>query len=353
MKRAGIVFVVLFIFGMVLQPLGALEARLVSAEIYLTLGSDGKAVVQHSLVWNVSSGTMGGFYFQGEKAPFVWDMERCWADLPDGTRQPLEIKRAGDKWDILLARGKRTNGLSTWVLTYGTDLLAADMSGLTQKADGEKLFFFHWAPPEWDQALDHRTVTIILPIEVSRRESGDSRSERLADLGFATEKQVNEKNKIDWYAADGSDGKSYLAIRFHQEKPAAYASQELQFYLSASKVEAAFGPVFGALAQTGTGAASGGAARTTSASGSGANAGKGRSASPGASTQNFDWQRYPLLALFLCGGVAALGVLLYRKKVLGFPKAVAKAEGIAWAGDSWTPPRIVEGTYAVPGKVAE
>jgi hypothetical protein len=77
MKRAGIVFVVLFIFGMVLQPLGALEARLVSAEIYLTLGSDGKAVVQHSLVWNVSSGTMGGFYFQGEKAPFVWDMERC------------------------------------------------------------------------------------------------------------------------------------------------------------------------------------------------------------------------------------------------------------------------------------
>jgi hypothetical protein len=200
------------------------------------------------------------------------------------------------------------------------------MSGLTQKADGEKLFFFHWAPPEWDQGLDHRTVTIILPIEVSRRESGDSRSERLADLGFATEKQVNEKNKIDWYAADGSDGKSYLAIRFHQEKPAAYASQELQFYLSASKVEAAFGPLFGALAQTGTGAASGGAARTTSASGSGANAGTGGSASPGASTQNFDWQRYPLLALFLCGGVAALGVLLYRKKVLGFPKAIAKAE---------------------------
>ncbi|MCX8014086.1 MAG: hypothetical protein N3A02_07320, partial [Rectinema sp.] len=80
--------------------LAALDARCTSVETYLTLYRDGKAVVRHSIVWNVSSGTMGGFYFQGEEAPFVWDTEHSWADLPQKVRVPLEIKRSGDKWDI-------------------------------------------------------------------------------------------------------------------------------------------------------------------------------------------------------------------------------------------------------------
>ncbi len=220
MKRSRTLIAALLIAALV-QGLGALEAKAQSVEVFLTLHSDGKAVVQNSIVWNVSSGTMGGFYFEGEKAPMVWDSQRCWADLPDGTRQPLDISRSGSRWDVNLAKGKRTSGTSTWVLTYGADLAAVGMVGLTEAAGGEKLFYFHWAPVEWDQALDHRTVTIVLPIEVAAGESGDSRSEQLARLGFATEKFVNQQNKIDWYAADGSDGKYYLALRFHQDKPAA------------------------------------------------------------------------------------------------------------------------------------
>jgi len=248
MKRSRFLLVMLVLIGLSGQALAALEAQAESVETFLTLHSDGKAVVQHSIVWNVSSDTMGGFYFQGEKAPLAWDRERCWADLPDGTRSPLDIKDAGGTWDILLAQGRRTSGTSTWVLTYGADLAAADMVGLTERSGGEKLFYFHWAPPEWDQALGHRAVTIVFPIEVKAGETGDSRSERLSQLGFATEKHVNDENSIDWYAAQGSDGKNYLALRFYQKAPAAHASQDLQFYLSAENVALAFSPLFNALA---------------------------------------------------------------------------------------------------------
>ena len=89
----------------------SLDARLVSAVIFMTIRSDAKAVVSHALVWDVRSGTMGGFYFQGEEAPFVWDTERCWADLQDGSRSKLDIKKMEGKWDILLAGGKRAAGM--------------------------------------------------------------------------------------------------------------------------------------------------------------------------------------------------------------------------------------------------
>jgi hypothetical protein len=349
MKRNGFLLVMLVSIGLWGQPLAALEAQAESVEIFLTLHSDGKAVVRHSIVWDVSSGTMGGFYFQGEQAPMVWDAERCWADLPNGTRTPLDIKNAGDKWDILLSQGKRTSGFSPWVLTYGADLAAANMVGLTDKSDGEKLFYFHWAPPQWEQPLDHRSVTVVFPLEAKAGESGDSRSERLAQLGFATEKHVNDENSIDWYAAEGSDGKSYLALRFHQRNPAAHATQDIQFYMSAENVGLAFSPLFDALA------GQAGPANPSEALQSGEQPGDvGAEPSDAArSGSALGWQRTPLLALFLCGGIAALGVFLYRKKIAGYPKAVAKAEGIAWAGDSWTPPRLSEGTYAIPGKVAE
>ena len=53
----------------------------------------------------------------------------------DGAQEPfhLDIKNAGDKWHILLSQGKRTSGISTWVLTYGADLAATNMVGLTGK----------------------------------------------------------------------------------------------------------------------------------------------------------------------------------------------------------------------------
>lgn len=150
----------------------SLDARLVSAEIFMTLRPDAKAVVSHALLWDVRSGTMGGFYFQGEEAPYVWDTERCWADLQDGTRSKLDIKKMEGKWDILLAGGKRTAGKATWVLTYGADLAAAGMFGTTIAENGERLFYFHWAPPRWDNEMDHRTVTIVMPLKINKGRIG-------------------------------------------------------------------------------------------------------------------------------------------------------------------------------------
>jgi len=313
-------------------PALAVDADLRTVEITVLVRPDGKATVWHELDWNVTSGDMGGFYFQGEQAPFAWNEEQCWADLADGTRSPLEIKRAGDRWDILLADKQRASGAAHWVLSYGADFLSSGMTGLTANADRGELWYLHWAPPEWDEPLEQRTVHIVLPLPVDPGSAGDSRSELLAQLGFATEEFVNAENSIDWYSVEGDDGASYLTLRFHQKDLPARASQELQFYFSAPALAGYFAPLFAAVRADPAGAGASGGSRP--------------------SAPDFDWRRVPLLTLFVFGGLTALAVFLYRKKAAGFAKAVAAAEGIAWAGDSWIPPKLAQGSYAVPGKVA-
>ena len=130
----------------------ALSSDLVSDETTVVLRLDGKATVNYRLEWNVSSGTMHGFYFQGEAFEPVWDMERCWADLPGGARSALSIKNLGDgKYDVVLAEGKGFSGKAYYNLSYGGDFAAVELIGRTVSEKGEKLLYFDWAPVTWDE----------------------------------------------------------------------------------------------------------------------------------------------------------------------------------------------------------
>ena len=98
------------------------EADLESVETYIVVWNNGLALHTHRMQWNVSEGTMGAFYFMGERAKVYWDEERCWADLWDGRRVPLDITWVGDKWDIVLADGVRSRGRNWWVLNTAANL---------------------------------------------------------------------------------------------------------------------------------------------------------------------------------------------------------------------------------------
>ena len=73
-----------FIFAAVPASLCALSTNLESADITVVLGTDGKADIFYRLFWKASGGRMHGFYFQGEAFDPVWNLQRCYADLPGG-----------------------------------------------------------------------------------------------------------------------------------------------------------------------------------------------------------------------------------------------------------------------------
>ncbi|NLJ45984.1 MAG: hypothetical protein GX430_05430, partial [Treponema sp.] len=209
----------------------ALESRVATVDVTVSLRPDGKATVFYRLEWVVSSGTLGGFYFQGESFAPVWDRERCWADLPGGVRAGLEIKDlGGGRYDVLLAGGRRTGGTSFWNLTYGGDFAAADLVGRTTSPEFGDLVRISWAPVEWDQTLDSRTVRIVLPVTVPGPALSDSEKRAIP---MRTEGYVNRENRIDYYGSPGSDGRHYLTLLFFQEKVPVRGSQELVLYFPA------------------------------------------------------------------------------------------------------------------------
>jgi hypothetical protein len=116
----------------------ALDADLVSSDVTVVLRPDGKADVTYRLEWTASGGRgMSGFYFEGEAAPLAWNPEYCWADLPDGTRSALDIKRvSGGKWDVILANGRRFTGRAFYNISYGADSPMPDSWATQRRTTG-------------------------------------------------------------------------------------------------------------------------------------------------------------------------------------------------------------------------
>ncbi|HAE22639.1 MAG TPA: hypothetical protein DCG47_10005, partial [Spirochaetaceae bacterium] len=121
----------------------ALEYDLVSTEVTLNLRPDGKAELFYRVEFNVTSGTMSGFYFQGEAFKPAWNLERCYADLDNGQRVPLEIKDLGSgRYDIILAGSKRFSGRAYYTFNYAGDFAAAGLIGRTTSPEHGELVYF-------------------------------------------------------------------------------------------------------------------------------------------------------------------------------------------------------------------
>ena len=198
-------------------------------EVALVLDEAGRADVRYQVRWRATA-PMHGFHFQGETARPRF--ENGTAELPDGRQVPLSITPVeSDRWDIVLAGSEAWGpGEATYTFSYQADLAAAGLVALTQRAEGEKLTVFNWSPVEWDQPLQHHTLTVQLS-SVPAPHAGDLTLEEASTTGLRTEPWVNERYLISYR---GVSDPPALWLRFHHENVPAQGRHRVQLYLPAA-----------------------------------------------------------------------------------------------------------------------
>ena len=207
-------------------PAARAQGKVAWVEVQLALDGDGHAAVTYETRWR-TSGTMHGFYFQGEAAtPRFRGGE---AMLPGGRRVPLSITPVeGNRWDVVLAGGQAWGpGEATYTFSYDADLASAGLVAVTRPPDGPPLTVFNWSPVEWDEPLEHETLVVRFT-SVPAPRAGTLTLEDAAAAGLRTEPWVNERYLIT-YRGEGDPPS--LWVRFHQERLPARGSQRVQLYL--------------------------------------------------------------------------------------------------------------------------
>ena len=87
-----------------------------------------------------------------------------------------------------------SRGHVIYTLVYGLDLVGGGHLGYTESEFG-RLAYLNCAVPQWDEPMEHQTIYVHYPIEVS----GEAVSADLpGELGLRTEPFMNDQYKI-WY----------------------------------------------------------------------------------------------------------------------------------------------------------
>jgi hypothetical protein len=112
-------------------PAALAQGQLSWVEVEIVVDGDGRAAVTYQVRWR-TSGTMHGFYFQGEAArPRFRGGE---AALPGGRTVPLSITPAGaNRWDVVLAGGEAWGPGEAPAAFYDADLAAAGLVAVTDR----------------------------------------------------------------------------------------------------------------------------------------------------------------------------------------------------------------------------
>jgi hypothetical protein len=247
---AGLLFVVLVLgYGGTSAWAQSLQADLRWVEVEVALAPDGRAMVQYKVRWNVTRGTMGAFYFQGEQAPIDWHGPGCGAVVDGQRRYDLDLKNLGDRWDVVLAGGQRFGpGEITFVLTYFADYAAAGHVAATKSPEFGELIVFNWAPVQWDEALEHATVLVRWPLVVGQ---ADLTLDEASELGLRTEPLVNQRYKLSYLGRRGTAvsppvepaaGDRYLVIRAHRDQLSPKEKFPLTYYVPAKHFNLAARP---------------------------------------------------------------------------------------------------------------
>ena len=293
-------------------------------EVQLALDGDGRAAVTYETRWR-TSGTMHGFYFQGEAAtPRFRGGE---AVIPGGQRVPLAITPAeGNRWDVVLAGGQAWGpGEATYTFSYDADLAAAGLVAVTRPPDGPPLTVFNWSPVEWDEPLEHETLVVRFTSAPAPR-AGTLSLEDAAAAGLRTEPWVNERYLIT-YRGEGDPPS--LWVRFHQDRVPARGSHRVQLYLPSGHFAGVARQAESRLAAL-----------------------RGAEEKRQAEARDRLRRRATVVLPLLLGlGLVSLG--LAGRKLKGLARAQATAPDVLWERDDWEPPRLRLSTFRKPGKVAE
>ncbi|MCK4940636.1 hypothetical protein KAS45_00960, partial [candidate division WOR-3 bacterium] len=210
-----------------LIALVSLSADLRWVEVDVSLWQDGRADFVYKLRYDVLSGAMHGFYLQGISVVPYFDYENSYAVDAYGQRYDLTIKDLGDKYDVVLARGHAFGpGEVTYVVHFGGDIAKSKNLATTASEFGE-LVVLHWAPPQWDEPLEHYTVSIYYPIVVPGFDVNPD------EYGFKTERFMNEKYLLSYYGQEYR-GEYFFAVRVHRNDLRTQEKMLIQQYVPAS-----------------------------------------------------------------------------------------------------------------------
>jgi hypothetical protein len=131
------------------DPAMAGKGRIRFIETDVDLRADGSAVVMNTVQWQVLSGELHGFYFEGlDRLPVYRFASDSHAVDSRGNRYGLDISRVGSgRWDIVLANGAGVgSGSVTYRFWFETDFAVAGYLTPTRSAEGRDLMVFNWAP---------------------------------------------------------------------------------------------------------------------------------------------------------------------------------------------------------------
>ncbi|MCZ7606839.1 MAG: hypothetical protein M5U25_12390 [Planctomycetota bacterium] len=297
-------------------------------EVTINLQKDGKAGVEYAVKYEHDSGEFHGFYFTG---PQIDDLDPVWDDawglatLDNGRTMPIERGFNSGKKTIQFANGAGiSRGSAIFKFRFATDFGRTGHLAQTTDPDGRKLVVFHWAPSEWDHALEHYTVYVRYPIEVS----GDPRSPAFLDsVHFRTEKWMNEQYRIDYRNQNGR-----FEVLLHKDRMPAFGKMLVQQYVDAAVFEATFGAYDPSRPPVGGG--------------------------PGSSPYDYgpNYLEDGSARLLLIGIVVVLlllfaGITYYKHRETR--KARDSLDDVAWEAVEWVPPKIKLSTFRKPGKVCE
>ena len=174
--------------------------------------------------------TMEGF----DKLNPVFDTEHAYVITDDNTSHKIDIIHlGGDKYDIINANNQRLGGeYLTYKFRFIADMAKAGYLNRTTSEDGKKLVVFNWAPVQWDEPMEHYTVTINYPLEYKDKSHSREEIEKyLIKNGFATEKWMNEEYLID-YRVVNIESTSRVQVLLHKDNPGIEYQFKIQQYIS-------------------------------------------------------------------------------------------------------------------------
>ncbi|HNV70309.1 MAG TPA: hypothetical protein PKO06_11470, partial [Candidatus Ozemobacteraceae bacterium] len=325
-------------------------------ETNLALTANGHAIVTTKVRIAVLEGSMGGWDYQGVAGDPVFATEHCLVLFADRSSHPVTVKpQANRLWAIDIADGTRipAGTAATFVLTFTVNLLGSGHLGLSRaEKTGQEVIYLNWADPAFDEPLEHRTVYVHFPHEVSDPTAVNPDEWRRTIL---TEPFMNEYYRIDYRAQRTDAGKLFLTQVLHRESVGTRESMRVQQYLPRAAFPGFRLPESSPSTPQPQGVIEG--APPSSDIGESESETHRRRRELAESDPERSFSTSPWRARFAAGGtvlfityLALFSLYVKRRRQLA---DLPKLRELSWEGENWEPPRIQVASFRKNGKVAD
>ena len=335
----------LILVVLLIQPTNIYASEIASlgfVETDVILFPDGKAIVSYTVRYNLAPGkTMLAFTMEGfGRINPVFDKEYAYVITDDNTSYRIDIvDLGGGKYDIINSNNQRLGGeYLTYKFRFAADMAQAGYINRTTSEDGKKLVVFNWAPVQWDEPMDHYTVTINYPLEYGNISPAREETEKfLVENGFATEEWMNEEYLIDYRVAE-IESANRVQVLLHKDNPGSNYHFRIQQYIS----ENIFNQLPGGSASFGGNTDSGKNTRPDNQ----------RPSDSGRYDQYRESTDRTGLVVAMCL-LFLITVFAVGKKHRSMVKAHETMDQVQWARTDWEPPKVEIATFRKEGFIAE